>query len=248
MTDHMPLAAQFAWWGTSWLRGRAGTDELLDALTQRVSVHSVRSHGPEVPQLDETSLVPLLALWRSLGATSVSLALPVEGHPLGLGGPRDFNAAATEVGEAVVVTEVGLGAVPYEVGSGVTWTLHEARRRQVPDLGEADRMLRSTLLATLDALESLEVASWSPEAADRAMNLRHLPAVSPAPGVPDQARSLAARAEQALAVVEAALEDHGGAVSALEVARRAEALRDLGRAARAGLVAACSPEVWPPDR
>ncbi|QCX27513.1 hypothetical protein [Nocardioides jishulii] len=247
MSAHLPVSAVLAWWGTSWLRGLASTDEVLDALSRRVPVHSVRSHGPEVPELDAASLVPLLALWRSRGATSASLALPVEGHPLGIGGPRDLTVAATDVGEAVIVTEVGLAVVPDEVGAGVTWTLHEARRRQVPDVGEADRGLRASLLATLDALEHLDVASWSPDAADRAMNLRHLPDVEAVPGVPESMRALAARGIQAWWIVDAALADHGGAVSAVEVARRAEALKDLGRAARTALVAACSPETWPPE-
>lgn len=244
----MPVSAVLAWWGTAWLRGLASTDEVLAAMAARVPVHSVRSHGPEVPQLDEPSLMPLLALWRSSGATSLSLALPVEGHPLGLGGPRALNAAATEAGEAVLATEVGLAVVPYEVGAGVTWTLHEARRRQLADLGEADRGLRTSLLRTLDALERLDVASWSPDAADHLLNLRHLPEVEPAPGIPEAAHGLAARASQAWAIVDAAFADHGGAISALEVARRADALADLGRAARTALVAACSPEVWPPER
>jgi hypothetical protein len=48
--------------------------------------------------------------------------------------------------------------------------------------------------------------------------------------------------------VDLALEDDGGAVSAYEVAARREALLPLERAARHGLVAAGSPEVWPDGR
>jgi hypothetical protein len=49
-------------------------------------------------------------------------------------------------------------------------------------------------------------------------------------------------------IVEVALEDDGGAVTAYEIASRRDALRPLERAGRRALVAACSPEVWPPDR
>jgi hypothetical protein len=56
---------------------------------------------------------------------------------------------------------------------------------------------------------------------------------------------LAARALQARAIVDLALEDDGGAVSAAEAQARRAALQPLGAAARRGLVAACSPEVWP---
>jgi len=46
--------------------------------------------------------------------------------------------------------------------------------------------------------------------------------------------------------VELALDDDGAAVSAYEIATRRDALRPLEQAARRALVAACSPEVWPP--
>ena len=51
---------------------------------------------------------------------------------------------------------------------------------------------------------------------------------------------------QAAGIVELALADDGAAVSAGEAAERRLALRSLGTAARQALVAACSPEVWPP--
>jgi hypothetical protein len=48
-------------------------------------------------------------------------------------------------------------------------------------------------------------------------------------------------------IVELALEDDGGAVSSYEVESRRGALVPLERAGRRALVAACSPEVWPPS-
>jgi hypothetical protein len=49
-----------------------------------------------------------------------------------------------------------------------------------------------------------------------------------------------------MTIVELALEDDGGALTAHEIAQRREALVPLDRAGRRALVAACSPEVWPP--
>jgi hypothetical protein len=58
---------------------------------------------------------------------------------------------------------------------------------------------------------------------------------------------LAARGLQAAGIVDLALEDDGGAVTAHEMESRRAALVPLGRAGRRALVAACSPEVWPPS-
>jgi hypothetical protein len=58
---------------------------------------------------------------------------------------------------------------------------------------------------------------------------------------------LAERARQAVEIVDLALEDDGGALSAAEIDGRRIALSSLGRAARRALVAAASPEVWPPE-
>jgi hypothetical protein len=48
-----------------------------------------------------------------------------------------------------------------------------------------------------------------------------------------------------MAIVDLALEDDGGTLSATQAGLRRESLQPLGAAARRGLVAACSPEVWP---
>ncbi len=77
------------------------------------------------------------------------------------------------------------------------------------------------------------------------MNLHHRPPLAPPPGTPARCVELAARSLQALAIVDLALEDDGGALSAAQATLRRESLHPLGAAARRGLVAACSPEVWP---
>jgi hypothetical protein len=244
----LPASARFAWWGTSWLRGQASTDELLDALVAGDAAHHLTGldpahdaqHGPE-------PLVTALGGLRRTGAVSLGLALPVEGDLLGLGGPGPFNVAALEAGEAVVVgAPEPLGLVPARVGAGVVWRVLPAQRRQLPDVGEADRELRRVLLETADALVRLDVARWRPEVADALMNVRHRTS-PPAPrGVPPRCVDLAGRGLQALGIAELALGDDGGAISAHEAQLRAGALRPLGRAGRRAVVAACSPEVWPP--
>jgi len=221
-----------AWWLTAWLRGHEQTDHVLDVLAEDTHL------------LEGGSALDLLSGARAGGATYAGLALPVDGDPLGLGGPRDFNAAALEAGQAVVVR--GLGLVPVEQGETVQWQVFEAGPRQLPDVGEADRGLRETLVSTAGALADLDVAKWRPEAADALMNLHHRPALEAPLGTPPRCADLAARGLQAWAIVDLALDDDGGALSSYEVQRRVGLLQPLGRAARRAVVAACSPEVWPP--
>jgi len=227
----LPHSAVLAWWLTAWLRGHEQTDHVLDVLARDAHL------------LEAGSALDLLALARTSGAAYAGLALPVEGDPLGLGGPRDFNAAAMDAGQAVVAGSLGL--VPEEQGETVQWRALAADRRQLPDVGEADRTLRESLLGAADDLADLEVARWRPEAADALMNLHHRPTVEAPLGVPPRCVDLAARGLQAWAIVDLALVDDGGALSSYEVERRRGVLQPLGRAARRALVAACSPEVWP---
>jgi hypothetical protein len=240
----LPASVRLAWWGTAWLRGHVVPDQLIDAVVDRDAAHLVAFDDATEP------LMTGLGRLRSHGADALGAAVPAEGDPVGLGGPRDFNAAALEVGEAVVVLDSASfalrGLVPERVGAAVTWRALPAERRQLPDVGEADRTLRTALLAAADALAALDVARWRPEVADRLMNLRHRDHLTAPPGVPPRCVELAARGLQALEIVELALVDDGGAVTALEADARRGALLPLGRAGRHALVAAASPEVWPP--
>jgi hypothetical protein len=247
----LPAAARLAWWGTAWLRGHVVTDLLIDGVIGDEVTHAVAGLGALGLAPDESTetLLGGLARLRAEGVTTFGAAFPVEGDPVGLGGPVAFNTAALESGEAVVAVladGTALGLVPSYVGPTVTWTAHRAARRQLPDVGEADRALRAGLLETADALAALDVARWRPEVADRLMDLRRRePLVAP-PGVPERCVALAARALVALEVVDLALEDEGGAVALHEIQRREAAIVPLARTARRALVAACSPEVWPP--
>lgn len=249
----LPPSARLAWWGTAWLRGAVVTDQVLDAVRGLDAAHHVAGLAAggayDGGAATADPLVVALGALRARGVDTLGLALPVEGDLLGLGGPRALNDAALEVGEAVVASGPGtepLGLVPERIGAGVVWQVLPAQRRQLPDVGEADRALRGTLLEAASDLARLDVARWRPEVADALMDLRHRPALDAPPGVPHRCVDLASRGLQALGIAELALEDDGGALTVHEAERRAGALRPLERAGRRALVAACSPEVWPP--
>jgi hypothetical protein len=237
---------RLAWWGTAWLRGHVVADHLIDAVLDQDAAHLLA-----FPDSEPEPLVTGLGRLRATGADGLGAALPAEGDPVGLGGPGAFNTAALEAGEAVVALDAAgfalHGLVPERVGAAVTWSVVAAERRQLPDVGEADRSLRSALTEAADALAALDVARWRPEVADRLSNLRHRPRLAAPPGVPTRCAELAARGLQALEIVELALVDDGGALTAQEAEARRTTLQPLGRAARRALVAAASPEVWPPS-
>ena len=241
----LPASVRLAWWGTAWLRGHVVADHLIDAVVDQDATHLVALEGTAEP------LVTGLGGLRSAGADGLGAAMPAEGDPVGLGGPAAFNAAALEAGEAVVVLDAAgfvlRGLVPDRVGAAVTWRSMPSERRQLPDVGEADRGLRAALIESAEALAGLDVGRWRPEVADRLMNLHHRRHLAAPPGVPERCVDLAARGLQALQIVELALEDDGAALTVHEADARRAALVPLGRAGRRALVAAASPEVWPPE-
>ena len=168
------------------------------------------------------------------------------GDPLGLAGPSAFNLEVVDVGEGVVLDGADLGLVPHRAGAGVVWSCHPAvSRRQVPDPSEADQSLRQTLVRTTDVLADLDVARWRPEVADELMALRQAADFVFPHGMAPRAVRLAALATRCRTIVDLALEDDGGSVTAAEADARRQALGPLDHAARRGLVAACS---FPWDR
>jgi hypothetical protein len=239
----LPLSARFALWFSAWLAGTTSLDDTRDAIVGDDAAHDVVG----VPGADgSTPLIVALGLLRSHRASGAGIALPVPGDLLGLAGPGDFNVDVVEAGEGVVLDGADLGLVPFRAGAGVVWTCHHAvSRRQVPDPSEADQLLRQALVRTTDALADLDVARWRPEVADELMALRrHADFAFPTAMAPRAVR-LAALATRCRTIVELALEDDGGSISAGEVAARRQALAPLDHAARRGLVAACS---FPWDR
>jgi hypothetical protein len=242
-TPALPLSARFAVWFTAWLAGAASTDDTRDAIVGEDVAHDVTGLPDEA---EPQPLILALGRLRNRGATGAGIALPVPGDPLGLAGPPSFNVEVLEVCEGVVLDGTDLGLVPHRTGSGVVWAcLPAVSRRQLPDAAEADTGLRQELLRTTGALADLDVARWRPELADELMALRRtadlgLPG-SMAPG----AVRLASTAARCGTIVELALRDDGGSVTASEALARREALVPLDRAARRALVAACSSSAWP---
>lgn len=223
MSVELPWSAATAWWATAWLRGNVPLDDVLGEVPIGVS---------ELGDL------------RRSRATSVGIAMPAEGDPLGLGGPPDFNLAALEAGEAIV-TDTGRALVPED--DGRVWRIYDVRPRQLPDLGEADRGLRSAIVESANRLADLDVAKWRPEVADEVLALGRAVTIEAPPGIPARCVELAVKAVRCLDIVRLASEDDGAAVTASEIAQRHQALDPLDRAARRALVAACSPECWPPE-
>lgn len=245
-TTPLPLSARFALWFTAWLDGRSSLDDTRDAIVGEDAAH----HVVGVPgSAGSLPLIVAMGLLRGSRASGAGLALPVPGDPLGLAGPRPFNAEVVEAGEGVVLDGAELGLVPHRAGAGVVWTCHHAlSHRQVPDPSEAEASLRQALLRTADALADLDVARWRPEVADELMALRRaVDFTFPAATAPRAVR-LASLATRCRTIVGLALADEGGAVTAAETEARRAALVPLDRASRRGLVAACSASVWPVSR
>ena len=237
-TTALPRSADLAVWFTAWAEDRASLDDARDAILGSDTAHDV------VGLPGESEPMPLiLALGRlkAGGADAAGLALPVPGDPLGLAGPPEFNAAALEAEEAVVLEGLEAGLVPHVAGAGVTWQLRPAvGRRQVPDLSEADGMLRRALLETATVLARLDVARWRPEVADELVSLRSPADLTFPPHWDGRAVRVASLAARCRAIVDLALDDEGGAVTAAEADARRAALAPLDHAARRALVAACS--------
>ena len=238
VTSPLPVSARLAWWGTAWLRGQVSPDDLLDAVLDGDVAHLVTGEP----------LLTALAGLRAAGATAFGAAFPREGAPVGLGGPADFNAAAIEHGEALVAVgaEPGLGPAPGGADGRVDGvpgcaSAGAGRRRGRPRAAGHPARCHATQLADLD------VAQWRPEVADELMDLRHRRIPAAPPGVPARCAELAARGLQALGIADLALADDGGALSADQSpSSGAPRSPPLDLAGRRALVAACSPEAWPP--
>jgi hypothetical protein len=245
-----PRSGRLAAWGNALLAGLASPDDAAARITGDDAVHRVTG----LPR--ETAPVGLtlgLGRLRALGVTGLRLALPVAGHPLGLSGPPEFNALALEAGQAVLtVGAAALGLVPrvHEAGPAgdahveVEWRclpVRDAPPADVPSLGEAERELAEALRDATRALADLDVAGAGPAAqaaleAYRARGERGREVL--APGYPPRAVRVLELAQRVAALVDIAGDGHGGAISASQIAARAEALRPVERTARRAQVAA----------
>lgn len=200
------------------------------------------------PSLD--SLSQVLPFWQKAGAYAVSAALPRPGDPHGLGGPVRLTESAVAAGEAIVAVGAPYALVPRvtpfgppgDQGHFVEWVWHEANPPPAgPSIAQADRELNEALLAAGRVLADLDVPSWRPEVARLLDDVRAGRASAPLPhGYSREAQALAARAARLWTIAEFALADDGGAVTAADASTRRDSLRDLERAARHALVAACN--------
>ena len=234
----LPTSARFALWFSAWATGAASLDDARDAIVADDAAHDVAGlPGAE----DVVPLILALGRLRSGGTTGAGIALPVPGDPLGLAGPSDFNTHALDAGEGVVFAGADIGLVPRRAGAGVVWSYYAATsRRQVPDPAEADTSLRQAVLIAANTLADLDVARWRPEVADELMALRQTADFHFPDGMTPRALKLVSLSTRCRTIVDLALADEGGAVSATEAERRRAALSPLDHAARRALVAACS--------
>lgn len=253
----LPRSVVLALWLQEVSAGAAPVRRLLDAVQGDDEPHAVRSEDGEVPG---SSLAELVAAWAS-GPRDVAAVLPAPGDPTGV--PSAVSGAATEAGECVLVhTDEGAwAAVPeveqfgsvYEPGHLVTWDVRRVDDwrtllvGQVGSLSQSESELRTALTQATEALASLDVARWRPDAAEAIAALRH-------PGDPGWALPetvdarrvrVLASAARLRAIVALATADDGGAVNLWQADQRSAALREVDRAARRAMSAAAQ---QPPAR
>lgn len=240
----LPRSVRFAAWATMWFEGRCDTQEVLDRVRGDDEPHELE----DAPSLD--SLNELLPFWREAGARAAAVALPRPGDPHGVGGPLRLTESAVAAGEAVVVVGAPFALVPRVTSFGppgdqghfVAWVWHQAGPPpEGPSVAEADRELNDALLAAGRVLADLDVPAWRPEVAQLLDDVRAGKAYAPLPhGYSQEAQALAARSARLWTIAEFALADDGGALTAADASARRDALRQLERAARHGLAAACN--------
>lgn len=251
-------SGRLAAWGNALFAGEVSPDEAVARVVGPDAVHRVAGLPGEESEVGLSlalgrlrARVPSGA--RDAGAAGLRVALPVPGHPLGLSGPPEFNARALEACEAVLAPGAGVGLVPEVRTRGPAGDAHVSVRWEclpirvappadVPTLGEAERELTEALRDATEALTRLDVAGSGPVAGAalaayqaRAEAGRELLA----PGCPPRAVRVLELAQRVAALVDIAREpEQGAAVSASQMAVRAELLRPVERTARRAQVAA----------
>ncbi len=240
----LPGSATLALWLDACLRGLLGPDDFAAAVRGDDPQHLVVG-WPGVEDGFTLDLVP--GRLGAAGATRLSLALPIAGDPLGLKGPPAFNADALDAGEAIVFTTPtqSWGLVPTTDARTVLWQAQPAELAPLLDPGEASRTLRQVLLDVTAELVRLDVASWQPEIPDLLLNLRHRRGLELPPGTPAERVDALERAVLCAEIVDLALADAGGSVTAYEMEARRRCLTELDRAARRTIVAVCSASLGP---
>lgn len=236
------------WIATAGASKEAGDGWLVDA-TEAVT-------GSDEPHRCEDE-APLAVLLHRLAAHAgtVFAALPVPHEPVGLAGPA--GETAMDAGECVGVITDGfsqsaLVAVPdvvafgsaLEPGATVRWQAFTTSARLAPtSLSESRRLLAEALVIAVDALESMDVARWRPDAAEEIAQLAsssvppEIAEVLP-PDLDPRRADLLVRAARLEAIAELAMADDGAAVTLWAADQRGAALRHVATAARHAMSAA----------
>ncbi|QTE31390.1 hypothetical protein J4E96_07295 [Pengzhenrongella sicca] len=232
------------------VRAIQGDDEPHAVLAADLPAELSADPGAEPPGDD---LAELLAAWAAGPHESAAL-LPAPGDLAGV--PAAVATAALAARECVLVQTPGgsFAAVPdvvrfgsaYEPGHLVTWSVQRVPDWRVQLLGtvgslaDSERALRGALRSATEALASLDVARWRPDAAEAIAALRS-EADPDWPVPPDlDARRLRVlvAAARLRAIVALATADDGGAVNLWQADQRSTALREVDRAARHAMSAA----------
>lgn len=232
----------------------SGSDPLrtaVDAVEGDDEPHTVAEEDGAA--LADGTLAGLVAAWAA-GPRTVAAVLPAPGDPAGV--PAGVSAAAVEAGECVLVEtpDGAWAAVPeveafgssLEPGHLVTWRVHRVPSWSTTVLGnlgtlaEAEQELRGVLGSATDALTSLDVARWRPDAAETIARLRGEgePGWALPPELDGRRLRVLALAARLRGIVRLATADDGGAVNLWQADQRSTALREVDRAARRALSAA----------
>jgi hypothetical protein len=234
----VPAAARLTCWLNAWIASRTSADAAISGIAAGDSTLAFRGLVPD------SDLAPAMLLGevRRRHVGRASLALPYPGGLVGLGGPSQFNTAALDAGQAVVLWVVDLGLVPEPHAVTTVWVGSLARPPAfLPDVASADRTLNECLISVANRLAALDVASWSPDAADALTNLRTSGSwdASMIFSSPTAAR-LVTRGLRCIEIVRLALRDEGGALTVTQAAERRAALGPLRAASHSAVVAGCS--------
>ncbi|MBI3688757.1 MAG: hypothetical protein HY241_15730 [Actinobacteria bacterium] len=236
-------------WGTAWLAGRVGYDEVAARVTGTDEPHRVTGLDEMAP--DGVPLLWALYAWRERGTAALRSVLPVPGDPRGLPAPGAFSAAAMSAGEAVFGADLGLvpeigrhGPARDQRSVTVRWRAYAGvppvPRDDLVSLREAERDLTVAIRAATEALSGPGAASWHPRPIGGVARLPQRPVAPPLPSGHDpRAVRLLAQADRLAAILErTGAAGAGDGLSASATAARQSALRPLWTAVRRARIAA----------
>lgn len=237
----LSAAGRLAAWGTAALTGQVSPDDAADQVT---GSHDAAHRVLGLPGEDGAVNLPYaLGRLRVLGVTGLRLVLPVPGDATGLPGPPDFNERAVVRGEAVVT--VGATRLGLLCETRGTWSTHVvADGGPVPlPLEDAARDLSRVMREATELLVRLDLTRWEPAAAEVLAERSRAVRPELPMSADHQAQTVLLQALRVGRIVDLARNGDGAAVTSAEMTARTEVLRDLDRAARRAVEAACSPTV-----